>query len=173
MRIGVIADTHLYRKTVPLPGIVPEIFAGVDHIIHAGDIVGPDVIPRLEKLAPVTAVAGNLDTLKTRDTYGEKKVVRLGVMVGVCHGDGNTGSTLDRAIRCFQEDKPECIVYGHSHIPYIGYHNGVLVFNPGSPTDKRRSPFFSVGMIEINGEIRPRIISFDREGNLHRTVLHT
>lgn len=165
MKIGVIADTHLYRRMAPLPATVLDVFSDTDHIIHAGDIVGRDVITRLEALAPVTAVAGNLDTDQIRERYGEKKIVHTGgFSIGVCHGHGKGGKTMDRALLCFSGDDVDCIVFGHSHTPYIGYHDGILVINPGSPTDKRRNPYFSVGMIEINGVMRPRIVSFDREG---------
>ena len=167
MKIGVIADTHLYRRAVPLPGMVFDAFAEADYIIHAGDIVGQDVIPLLEELAPVTAVAGNLDPPDMRERYGDKKIVRLGgYAIGVCHGHGKKGKTVERAAGCFAGEKVDCIVFGHSHIPYTGYHGGVLLFNPGSPTDKRRNRYYSVGMVEINGAMRPRIVSFDRKGEI-------
>jgi len=167
MRIGVISDTHLYHRAAPLPGIVLDIFDGVDHIIHGGDIVGTDVIPALEWLAPVTAVAGNLDTAEVRARYGEKKVLRIGgFAIGICHGHGKRGRTLDRALSCFAGERPDCVVFGHSHIPYTGYHEGVLYLNPGSPTDKRRNQYYSVGLIELNGEMMTRVIYFDREGTV-------
>lgn len=165
MKIGVIADTHLYHRAAPLPPVVLHIFADADYIIHAGDIVGRDVISLLETLAPVTAVAGNLDTDEVRERYGEKKIIHFGPFsIGLCHGDGKKGRTLDRAIGCFQGEQVACIIFGHSHTPYTGYHGGILVFNPGSPTDKRWNRHYSVGMIELNGAMCPSIISFDREG---------
>jgi len=170
MKIGLIADTHLFHRAVPLPRIVWDIFSGVDHIIHAGDITGQDVIPALERLAPVTAVAGNLDSAAVRDRYGEKTVVHAGgFSIGVCHGHGEKGSTLDRAVGCFQDARVDCIVYGHSHIPYIGYHGGIWIVNPGSPTDKRRNRFFSVGMLDIDEGISPRLMYFDTGGAVVNT----
>lgn len=165
MKIGVIADTHLYHSAAPLPEIVLDIFAGADHIIHAGDIVGQDVIPRLRELAPVTAVAGNLDTAQTRERYGEKKIVHIGgFSIGVCHGHGYGGKTMDRALSRFSGERVDCVVFGHSHIPYTGYHAGVLLFNPGSPTDKRRNRYYSVGLLDIGEGLYPRHIYFDAAG---------
>ena len=165
MKIGVIADTHLYRRMAPLPATVLDVFSDTDHIIHAGDIVGRDVITRLEALAPVTAVAGNLDPVEIRARYGDKKIVRLGgLAIGICHGHGTKGGTVERAIGCFAGDRVDCIIFGHSHIPYCRVHDGVLLFNPGSPTDKRRNQYYSVGLLEIDAEIRPRIVYFDKEG---------
>ena len=169
MKIGVLADTHLYHRPVPLPGIVLDIFADADHIIHAGDIVGPDVIPQLERLAPVTAVAGNLDPDEMRGRYGQKKIVHLGGFAfGVCHGHGKKGSTADRALACLGGEGVDCVVFGHSHIPYMGYHEGVLLFNPGSPTDKRRNQYYSVGIMDIGDIISPGLVFFDANGAVQR-----
>ncbi len=169
MKIGVIADTHLYHRAVPLPGIVMDIFADVDHIIHARDIVGTDVIPSLEEMAPVTAVTGNLDTAEVRKRYGEKAIVTLGgFSIGICHGEGKRGRTADRALGCFAGEDVDCVVFGHSHIPYCRVHDGILLFNPGSPTDKRRNQYFSVGIMDIGDTISPGLVFFNANGVVER-----
>ena len=168
MKIGVISDTHISGRAKRLPDIVLDSFAGADHIIHAGDIGELSVLTVLEGLAPLTAVAGNIDTAESWDILGKKRIVTLGqVTVGVVHGHGEKGRTLDRAIGSFEAQAVRCVVFGHSHIPYCGYHGGVLLFNPGSPTDKRRNPYYSFGILEINGEeITPRLVFFDRAGRV-------
>ncbi|MEL7656848.1 MAG: metallophosphoesterase family protein, partial [Bacillota bacterium] len=71
-----------------------------------------------------------------------------------------TGKTLNRAIKCFENDYVDCIIFGHSHIPYCEFINNILLFNPGSPTDKRRNEFFSFGIIELGDKITAKHIYF-------------
>ena len=164
MKIGVISDSHIPTGAKALPETVLKTFKGVDHIIHAGDIMSIDVI-RLEKLAPVTAVIGNIDLPELRKRFGDKKIVTLGnVNFGVFHGHGESSKTIERSIKCFQNDTVDCIIFGHSHIPYCQYHGDILLFNPGSPTDKRRNKHYSFGLIEIDRVISPHLIYFDAEG---------
>jgi putative phosphoesterase len=151
IKIGVLSDTHIPKKTKVLPEIVLRTFKSVDHIIHAGDILSIDVIKELESLAPVTAVAGNVDPPELRKLLGEKKIISLGrFQIGVCHGHGSKSNTLGRAVECFKEDDVDCIVFGHSHTPYSAYHDNKLMFNPGSPTDKRRNKQYSFGILECS-----------------------
>ncbi len=168
MVIGVISDTHIPKRAKELPGAVLETFRGADHIIHAGDIMAADVIAQLAHLAPVTAVAGNLDPPELLEKLGHKNIITLDhLKIGVCHGHGEKGSTVKRALECFGNDRVDCIVFGHSHKPLCTYSGGVLLFNPGSPTDKRTNRFYSVGMIEWKDAVlRPRIVYFDSEGKI-------
>ena len=72
--------------------------------------------------------------------------------IGVVHGHGGSGrSTLARAQNAFKNERVAAVLFGHSHIPYCEMHDGVLYFNPGSPTDRRRQPQFSYGIIRITG----------------------
>jgi putative phosphoesterase len=140
---------------------VIQAFREVDHIIHAGDITSMVVLDTLRDLAPVTAVRGNIDPDPVREALNHKEIITLkGYRIGVTHGDGTSGKTLDRAIRCFKNDGVDCIIFGHSHIPYCEYFNNVLLFNPGSPTDKRRNKFFSFGIIELDNGIKAKHIYF-------------
>lgn len=165
MKIGVLSDTHIPGRAKQLPEFLVESLKKVEHIIHAGDIANWNVIEKLEEIAPVTAVAGNADPQELRERLGEKKVAVLGgYRFGIFHGHGEKGKTVDRAIHCFENDQVDCIIFGHSHNPYCRLHGKTLLFNPGSPTDKRRNEYYSFGIIEISETILPRLIYFNRDG---------
>ena len=165
MIIGVLADTHISGRAKRLPLFLIKSFRQADHIIHAGDITTMDVIASLEELAPVTAVAGNLDPADIQERFGEKKIIKLGdYNFGIFHGHGSKSNTGQRALDCFRNDWVDCIIFGHSHQPVCAHEGGILLFNPGSPTDKRRNMYYSFGLIEIDAEIRPRIIYFNKNG---------
>lgn len=165
MKIGVISDTHTPYRAKELPDIVLQYFKDVDHIVHAGDIADIDVIRKLEKMAPITAVAGNIDPPELFELFGWKKFITLGgFRFGIVHGDGDKGKTIDRAAETFSGNNADVIIFGHSHIPFCGYRGSTLFFNPGSPTDKRRNKYYSFGMLEVNKTISPRIIYFDKNG---------
>ncbi|HHX78070.1 MAG TPA: metallophosphoesterase family protein, partial [Firmicutes bacterium] len=146
MKLGVISDTHIPRRAKKIPDEVYRVFAGVDMIIHAGDLADGRVLKELSLLAPVEAVAGNMDPPELSGELGYKKMLTVEkVKIGLTHGSGDHGTTLLRAYNTFRDESPDCIVFGHSHQPYNDMYRGVLLFNPGSPTDKRRQPFPSVG----------------------------
>ncbi len=151
LKIGVISDTHIPSRAKTLPPEIFEIFDGVDLILHAGDVAQEKVLTELSAIAPIEAVAGNMDPLELRRVLGVKKLLTLEELrIGLTHGEGQRGSTPQRAYQTFLEDEPHCVVFGHSHQPYNKIHKGVLLFNPGSPTDKRRENHYSCGLIEIN-----------------------
>ncbi len=153
MRIGVVSDTHIPRKARALPEALLQGLEGVELIIHAGDINKDYVIYELEEIAKVEAVAGNTDDDYMAGMLGKKRTVEAGGRrIGVIHGDGPSGTTLERVKKAFAGEKVDCIVFGHSHIPFNQVIDGVLYFNPGSPTDKRRQERFSFGILEVCGE---------------------
>lgn len=169
MKLGVISDTHIPKRAKILPEVVLESFKDVDHIIHAGDLMSMDVIYQLEELAPVTAVAGNIDLPDLLERFGDKKILTLGnYNFGIFHGHGKKGKTIDRVMKCFQDDKVDCIIFGHSHIPFCQYFGDILLFNPGSPTDKRKNMYYSFGIIDIDEAISPHLIYFSADGNIVR-----
>jgi putative phosphoesterase len=152
--LGIVSDTHMPRMARSLPAPLAEALRKVDHILHAGDWTDLRVLEALEKFAPVDGVAGNNDGPEIVKKFGLKKILKLGdKRIGLVHGHGNgtRGATEARAIRSFQDDDVDCIVYGHSHVPALKEVNGIIVFNPGSPTDKRRQPQYSFGLIKISG----------------------
>lgn len=161
--IGVVSDTHIPSRGKAIPDIVLKEFRSVDMIIHAGDLLKDYVVYELEELAPVHAVAGNNDDLFIQDKLGKKKIIDIGgVKIGITHGHiGYGGNALKNAINIFKNDSVNCVVFGHSHIPYNEEIDGVLFFNPGSPTDKRRQPHYSYGIIKIKDKrVSGQIIFF-------------
>lgn len=167
-RIGVLSDTHIPEKAVQLPRQLVQDFAGVAMILHAGDLTTPAVLEILRTLAPVEAVAGNNDPPDLAHALGRRKIVTVDdVKIGLVHGDRGRGkNTPDRAARAFQEGEVQCVVFGHSHLPYLGPPPAiegqppapnVLLFNPGSPTDRRHAPRKSYGFLEIeDGRVTAR-----------------
>ncbi|RKN86425.1 metallophosphoesterase family protein [Paenibacillus ginsengarvi] len=153
MIVGVLSDTHLSGRSRGLPRTMMTAFREVDVILHAGDWVTLDVYEELSKLAPVYGVAGNGDPEAIVQRFGLKTTVECGgVRIGLVHGHTGPGKTTpERAIRAFADDKPDLIVFGHSHIPLLEKSGQTVLFNPGSPTAKRRQPAYSYGLVTING----------------------
>ncbi|NLD47392.1 MAG: metallophosphoesterase family protein [Clostridiaceae bacterium] len=152
--IGVVSDTHMPNKAEALPIQLLEGLKGVKLIIHAGDFVKDHVVYELEEIAPVTGVYGNNDDEYIRSMFGFKKIIEvMGFRIGVTHGDGSYSTTLNRAIKVFEKDVVDCVIFGHSHMPFNETIGNILYFNPGSPTDKRRQQHFSYGILKV-GENR-------------------
>lgn len=160
MRIGVISDTHIPSVTDRLPERVFAEFRGVDMILHAGDIVSLPVLESLEKLSKVVAVCGNMDHLDICDKLPAKTVVEAGKFrIGLIHGFGPPNTLLEWVQIQFEDDKVDAIVFGHSHHAMNEVIDGVLFFNPGTPTDRRFSHELSIGMLEIGEKgIKGKII---------------
>ncbi|HHV63976.1 MAG TPA: metallophosphoesterase family protein [Peptococcaceae bacterium] len=148
MKIGILSDTHI-RKGRTLASFVWGELEDVDYILHAGDLVTPSLLNDLALLAPVVAVQGNCDW--GVDHLPEKVITTFGnINVGLTHGYLGSGwSTPERAFNTFQGDQVDIIIFGHSHIPYKSFKDGVLLFNPGSPTEKRGQPHYSLGIMTI------------------------
>ena len=160
MKVVVLADTHTRGFTRALPmGSWPYVETA-DHILHAGDVVDPALLDELRAFAPVTAVTGNCDALDVRDWGAtERASIELGgVRVGMLHDSGLTKGRRERMRRAFPDAR--VVVFGHSHMPFNEDDDGLLLFNPGSPTWKRKAPFTSMGILwiddgEVEGEIFP------------------
>jgi len=158
VRIGVISDTH---------GVVrPEALSalrGSDHLLHAGDIGGEDVLAALGELAPVTAVAGNIDGFRCGEAGETAHVVLDGVRFFLTH-------ILDRPRRPRAEvtaelrrEPADVVVFGHSHLPHDEVLDGVRYFNPASAGPRRFSLPISVGILEVQRGrvVRSRIVALD------------
>lgn len=148
-----------------LPAVLRDGFKHrrVDLIAHCGDMIDAMAIPIFEAVAPLEAVAGNNDPSQLVKRFGRKKVLEIGgVRIGMVHGhDGVGRSTLSRAQNAFEGERVDAILFGHSHVPYCEWHDGVLLFNPGSPTDKRRQPNYSYGILRIVGKsIEPELVFY-------------
>lgn len=148
MKIGVISDTHGLLR----PEAV-ELLRGAEHIIHAGDIGAPEIIPELRKIAPVTAIRGNVDTQTWAQSFPETEVVELGgVDIYILH-DANAIDLNPKAAGF------AAVISGHSHKPQQERKDGVLYFNPGSAGPRRFKLPISVGRMEIvDGKVSAEIL---------------
>jgi len=157
-RIGLVSDTHLLPRggAVVLPESLVTGLAGVEAILHAGDIACVEVLEALARLAPVHAVCGNVDS--PRLGLPSRLLLHLhGVAVGLTHGHLGPGrTTAERAVRAFPEG-PAVVVFGHSHEPVIEQRpGGPLLVNPGSPTQPRgRRPTFA--LLKLGGDGSPPV----------------
>jgi len=160
MKIGVLADTHIPITQNDLPQAVYKGLEGVDMIMHAGDLVELSVIDKLSAIAPVRAVYGNMDNDVVRSRLPSKDIIKAGgLSIGLIHGWGHPNDLAGLIKSEFAHIKIDAIVFGHSHMPMAQFRNGLLFFNPGSPTDKIFAPYNSYGILEIeNGKLTPNII---------------
>src|SRR5262250_87762 len=143
MKVGVVADTHLPRFGAELPASLRDGLRneGVELIVHLGDFTGAGIPKLFEALAPLEAVAGNNDPPDLVARFGRRKIVPVGgVRLGLVHGDGRRGTTIDRSAGAFAEDKVDVICFGHS-----------------------RQPRYSYAILDIaHGLVVPRLVFFDR-----------
>jgi uncharacterized protein len=157
MKLGIISDTHIPVRASQLPSSVFAAFQGVDRILHAGDLESEKVLTELEAIAPVTAVAGNMDTSAHHLPLKREFQIEQH-WIGLIHGAGGPRNQIREQIR-HEFTKAKLIIYGHTHQPYWGEEGGIRFMNPGSPTDTFFAPYCSVGLIEIkNGDIHGEII---------------
>lgn len=164
MKIIVLSDTHIPKKARQLPSRLVKELETADRIIHAGDWQTLAVYEELKQYAPVDGVYGNVDGEEIKQVMPDKKIMTIsGFKIGIVHGHGEKKTTEKRALEAFEEFL-DCIIFGHSHIPYVKYAKKTLLFNPGSATDKRKSPFYSFGILTIDDELRTQHIFYsDKE----------
>jgi len=159
VKIGVISDTHIANKNEHVPRIILDVFRQMDMVFHAGDMVDLRVIDELKSACPkVIAVAGNMDQEEVRNKYTTKEIIEvMGYKIGLMHGCGSPLNLVEVLKNAFKEDKPDIIVFGHSHKPMNEFIDNVLFFNPGSATDFT-AEYNSYGIIELDKGINARII---------------
>ncbi|HEU5329846.1 MAG TPA: metallophosphoesterase family protein [Thermomicrobiales bacterium] len=164
--VGVVSDTHFHAEPAgqQLPRLLLDELAKaqVGLILHAGDILAAWVLDQLSTIAPVLAVIGNGDPADLRQALPRQRVVTVGAhLIGLVHGhEGRGRSTPERARNAFADPTVGCIVFGHTHQPLSQLHDGVILFNPGSPTDRRRQRYFSFGLLRIGETIEPELVYF-------------
>ena len=149
MRVVVLSDTHSPRHWKGLPPAVAEHLATAEVILHAGDVCTPDVLEVLAGFAPVHAVLGNNDVPEVAD-WGAPETLQVelgGVQVAMIHDSGQRDGRTARMRRRFPT--ADLVVFGHSHIPMDVSGDGLRIFNPGSPTDKRRQPAGTLGLLDL------------------------
>jgi uncharacterized protein len=150
LRLAVIADTHLPRGERRLPDRCVDVLRAADLIVHAGDFSRPSVLADLRELGPVAAVHGNVDSQELRRELPETISLELeDVVLGVIHDAGPAKGRLERLRARFPD--ADAVVFGHSHMPLHEQHGGFQVFNPGSPTERRRAPQRSMGEAKVDG----------------------
>jgi putative phosphoesterase len=150
--IALLADTHMPKGSRCLPQRCAELIGEADAVIHAGDFFDVSVLEELESLCPVVhAVHGNVDEPALRRALPATLEVELnGKTVGVIHDAGPAQGRLRRLRRRFPQ--AAAVVFGHSHLPLREEEGGFQIFNPGSPTERRRAPRPSMGL--LTGEKR-------------------
>lgn len=166
MRVGLVSDTH-----GRFDERLTELLAGVDLILHGGDVMGAHVIERLAAIAPTFAVRGNND----RDAFGatlpEVRVESLGgARTLVIHELGKPERLLPAARRAIEQAAPAIVVYGHSHKPWIELRGGRLYVNPGAAGPKRFRLPRSIGLLELRAN-RGRLELLDLEGEGRQVLL--
>ncbi|MBB4825077.1 putative phosphoesterase [Sporosarcina luteola] len=158
MKIVILSDTH--AKT--LPSRLLDECATADLILHAGDWGNLAFLEQLEALAKVIGVHGNIDSPAIQSIYPATQMIQAGEFtIGMVHGHGDKGTTEKRAREAFAAENLDAIVFGHSHIPLIRYANRTLLLNPGSPTDKRKLPYYSFLVLHVEDFLRPELILFN------------
>jgi putative phosphoesterase len=147
--IAVIADTHMPKGSRRLPPRCVELLGAAEATIHAGDFFDLPVLEEIEALCPtVHAVHGNVDSAVLRQRLPEVEEIRLGEKtVAVVHDAGPARGRLGRLRARFPA--ADAVVFGHSHLPLHEADGGFQIFNPGSPTERRRAPRRSMGLLRI------------------------
>ncbi len=134
-----------------------------DLILHAGDVSTAAVLDEIEALGPpVVAVHGNVDEAALRARLPEERLVDAGgARVAMVHDAGPSKGRLERMRLRFGD--ADAVVFGHSHIPLHEERDGFQIFNPGSPTDRRRQPRHTMGLAEVSGagRVRFRLLALD------------
>ena len=156
MLVVVLADTHIPRRAKALPGQLVPRLERADLILHAGDLLVEDVLYELEAYAPVQAVKGNVDGWGVQ--LPETRELEVGgVPVAMIHDSGPKKGRRRRMRRRFPDAR--VVVFGHSHIPWLDDEDGLMLLNPGSPTDRRRQPDHTFALLRVeNGEIGAEIL---------------
>ena len=175
MRIGVVADTHLLaaptagpghpcrpRLTVAgqaLPTALLAALSGVDLILHAGDVMTAEALTAFESIGPpLLAVHGNVDCAELRERLPVERVVEVGgAAIAMVHDAGAARGRLQRLRRRFPD--ADAVVFGHSHLPLHEQADGFQIFNPGSPTERRRAPTRTMGLARAQaGRVRFELV---------------
>ena len=149
MRLAIISDTHLPRGARVIPDSCLDCLRAADAILHAGDFSELSVLAELQALGPpVHAVRGNVDSAELQARLPLTRVVEAaGARIAMVHDGGPALGRLARLRRRFPD--AHAVVFGHSHLPLHEEREGFAIFNPGSPTERRRAPRHTMGLATI------------------------
>jgi putative phosphoesterase len=155
VRLAILADTHMPKGARRLPDLCLRECLAAEAIIHVGDFFAASVLEEIEAIGPpVVAVHGNVDDAELRSRLpAERLFEAAGVVVGLIHDAGPGRGRLARMRRHFPE--ADAVVFGHSHMPLHERDGAFQIFNPGSPTERRRAPHRSMGVATVeSGSVR-------------------
>jgi putative phosphoesterase len=162
-RLAVISDTHLPRGARRLPDRCVELLRGADAILHAGDLSSAETLAELRALGPpLHAVYGNVDEPAVLARLPAALMLEIeGARIAMLHDSGPAAGRMARMRARFPE--ADAVVFGHSHIPlHETGPDGLQLFNPGSPTDRRRQPHHTMGLAEVrDGAVRFELVTLD------------
>jgi uncharacterized protein len=151
MLVAVISDTHLPRGARRLPEACVERIAAADLLLHAGDFSTVEVLRELEAIGPpLLGVHGNVDSAELRRLLPAERVVEAeGARIAMVHDAGPRTGRL-RRLRARFGDSADVVVFGHSHMPlHEQAEDGFQILNPESPTERRRAPTHTMGLIDV------------------------
>lgn len=159
----VLADTHAPRRWSHCPPPVAKYLRGTDLILHAGDVCTASLLDELSSYAPVRVVRGNNDGPDVA-AWGAPETLQLelaGLAVAMVHDSGRAAGRHARLSRLFPAAR--LVLFGHSHMPLDQAAGGIRIFNPGSPTDRRRQPHGTIGLLHIDDGrlVEARIVPVD------------
>jgi hypothetical protein len=162
MRLAIISDTHLPRGARALPPACVERLRDADAILHAGDLIESPVLADLERLGPpVHVVRGNVDSAELQARLPLTRIVEAaGARIAMVHDAGPTAGRLAHLRARFPN--ADAVVFGHSHLPLLEERDGFAIFNPGSPTERRRAPHHTMGIATVHhGRITFELLELD------------
>jgi uncharacterized protein len=160
VQIAVISDTHLPRGGRRMPDDCVARLKAADLIVHAGDLIRRSVLSELESYGPVVAVHGNVDDADVRDALPAVASLEAeGARIAIVHDAGPAKGRMARLRRRFPE--ADAVIFGHSHLPlHERDRSGFQIFNPGSPTERRRAPRHTMGIATVQeGRVRFELIA--------------
>jgi uncharacterized protein len=149
IRVVVTGDTHLGpRRRGPLPAALLAACADADRILHTGDVTDAGLLDELAGLAALDGVAGNCDGWDVAARLPAEQVLEVGgLAIAMLHDSGPERGRRERLRSRFPAARVVC--FGHSHIPVCEDRDGLLLLNPGSPTERRRAPWHSYAELAI------------------------
>jgi putative phosphoesterase len=155
--VVVIADTHIPRRARSLPEELIPYLERADLILHAGDLIEPSLLQELAIYAPVRAVKGNVDP--SDSNLPETLEFDFGgARMAMIHDSGRKEGRRRRLKKRFPDAR--VVVFGHSHVPFLEDEDGLLLLNPGSPTDKRWQPCHTFALLRVEeGRVRAEVLT--------------
>jgi putative phosphoesterase len=160
--IAVLSDTHLPRGTRAIPARCIELMREADLVLHAGDFVAEEVLEELEELGtPVVGVSGNMDSMALRGRLPKQTEVDAGgARIAMIHDAGPARGRLERMRSRFPG--ADAVVFGHSHLPLHERDGAFQIFNPGSPTERRKAPRHTMGLARVrDGAVSFELVELD------------